>query len=293
MDGDSRHLWHHRAMTLLLLLLSAPVSAGSASPELTYVGPPAYGDGPKWTGKADPMRTQITHFDAGSTLHVATANANLRAGPSTSEAVVAKLPMGADVRIVDAVTMPVVVGQRVDCWYEVETNGKRGFLFGSTLTPLAARLDLDGQPGDEWITVSWAWDFELIVRTGPADGRSEAEHRSSFGGDRKGGRARLRTLPERGAAVVEVDLGSDSAQTTTWFHAMTVEDGAPVERASTYAHDYEGGTKGFLAFDAAGTVCSAFASRDTADACVELRTGTARKEPAITVLREWTRIPGP
>ena len=264
--------------------------AFAGSPELVYVGPAAYGDaGPRWTGKADSAHTRFSEFEPGVTLYVATANANLRGGPSLSDAVLDTLPLGAEVAIRGVVSEASVVGERVDRWYEVEVGDRTGYLFGSTLTPLAARLDLDGEAGDEVITVSWAWNFELVVRTGPADGRSEAEQRWSFGGDRKGGVARLKTLPDRGVALVDVDLGSESAQTTTWFHAVVVEDGKPVERASTYAHTYEGGTVGILAFDDAGTVCSGFASRELADACVDLRTGTARPPPPTRSLETWTR----
>ncbi|MCP3167982.1 SH3 domain-containing protein [Myxococcus qinghaiensis] len=109
-------------------------------------------------------------------LYVGVDEANLRQTASAEGAVVATLPLGAAVRVLEKGKERLKVGEYVNHWYSVEyVDAKgtadaaddavfKGWLFGNTLTPFRFEGDFDGDGEKEIATVVMSGDFKIRVR---------------------------------------------------------------------------------------------------------------------------------
>ncbi|MFY2558139.1 SH3 domain-containing protein [Corallococcus terminator] len=109
-------------------------------------------------------------------LYVGVDEANLRQTASAEGAVVATLPLGAAVRVLEKGKERLKVGEYVNHWYSVEyVDAKgtadaaddavfKGWLFGNTLTPFRFEADFDGDGEKEIATVVMSGDFKIRVR---------------------------------------------------------------------------------------------------------------------------------
>src|SRR5215217_4029967 len=109
-------------------------------------------------------------------LYVGVDEANLRQTASAEGAVVATLPLGAAVRVLEKGKERLKVGEYVNHWYSVEyVDAKgtadaaddavhKGWLFGNTLTPFRFEEDFDGDGEKEVATVVMSGDFKIRVR---------------------------------------------------------------------------------------------------------------------------------
>jgi hypothetical protein len=187
-------------MSLLpfLFLLAATPSAGApAEPRegvLVYEGPA--------DAAPDPSTYGFTLHAKGDVPFVAVDEANLRGSATVDAPVVRTLRLGSQLQVLEAVSGPVLVKDRVDRWYRVRTPGaepQEGFVLGNVLTPLAATRDLDGDGQEESLAVSITSDFMVRVRVVEpelADKRKKAVAALDFlmpqaAAGKRGGRARL------------------------------------------------------------------------------------------------------
>ncbi|WP_224367742.1 SH3 domain-containing protein [Hyalangium versicolor] len=111
----------------------------------------------------------VSTWEPGHKLFTAVDQASLRDEPNEEAAVVASLPMGSPVTVVQRSGERVRVIDRVDYWYLVEAKGAngrtvKGHLFGNLLTPLRLEGDLDGDGEKEIATVAMTSDFKIRVR---------------------------------------------------------------------------------------------------------------------------------
>ena len=146
-------------------------------------------------------------------LQVGVDNANLRSAPDLQGEVVATLPMGTNVAIVEPGTERTTLLERINRWYEVRTpEGDTGYLYGSLLTPLVYNLDLDGDGGDEVVSVTFSPDFAPRVRVAepqlPADADRVLALDLEMGRSGKGGEAHLsvHSSPSTRWALIKVRL---------------------------------------------------------------------------------------
>lgn len=197
----------------LVLALASPLA------ELTYASPPK---GARPTIEQHKLST----FSKGARVFVASDEVNLRANPAVDAKVIAKLPFGAEVRVL-ARGVRAEVSSRVDHWYRVEVVDQRkeralsGWLFGGTLTPFVTRGNLDGDPALEQVSASWSWRHAAVVRVHD-DGRESARAEWLPAGRWRGGRITKLALHEKGAAGIplvelEVLIGDpDDGYRTHW-----------------------------------------------------------------------------
>jgi hypothetical protein len=177
-------------------------------------------------------------------LYVGVDEANLRQSAAADAPVVATLPLGAAVRVLDQGSERLRVGEYVNHWYSVEyvdTKGTpapgddqrfTGWLFGNTLTPFRFEADFDGDGEKEVATVVMSADFKVRVRVmepnvkpprrvssvdTPPAGQSYLNV--------SGGRAEVKLVPAKkaGVALLQVDsLPEASGDYSTHFVSYTV-----------------------------------------------------------------------
>lgn len=145
-----------------------PAPAPDSSPAPAPEEPPAplgplepiedYGYAPSPDG-----RGRFSEPPVGQDRFVAVDGAKLRAEPNEAAAVVEELPLAASVTILASVGEPVEVVGRWNRWVEVEHEGKKGFLFGSLLTPLGGQKFWEAGGETRW-AVSFSRDFKPLVR---------------------------------------------------------------------------------------------------------------------------------
>ncbi len=115
-------------------------------------------------------------YAAGHTVYVAGDGVNLRAGPGTSAAVVAKLPAGTPVSVLSAGPLDWAEG-RQERWYEVTAQvagaSLQGHIFGGVLTPARLEADLDGDGEQELVTVAYSASRDIILRVIEPEGASD------------------------------------------------------------------------------------------------------------------------
>jgi hypothetical protein len=107
---------------------------------------------------------EFSNWSQGQVLSLGVDLANLRSSPQAEAPVVATLPMGAPMEILEVSSEPVTVLERTNRWYRVRSGKSEGHVFGSLLTPLALKADLDGDGGEEWLSVTFGPDFAPRVR---------------------------------------------------------------------------------------------------------------------------------
>lgn len=122
-----------------------------AEPSLRY-------SGPKDRKTAPVEQFQPHRWSKGTTLFAVSPEIHLRAQPRLDAEIVAKLPMGAEVKLLSEPGEPSRAAGRVDFWYRVASEGHRGFLHGSTLTPF--HLAWNGKRA----TVAWGPSYQILVR---------------------------------------------------------------------------------------------------------------------------------
>jgi hypothetical protein len=144
------------SLTLPVFVLFLPALPAAAG-ELTYVGSDDL--------SVAPHEYTLTEWQAGDRVAVAVPDANLRQAPNKDARVVQMLQLGTQVRVRAVASKKTRVGKRVDRWYEVGVQGgKIGFMFGSTLTSVAFRLDFDRDGDEEVVAVAWTSGFKIRVR---------------------------------------------------------------------------------------------------------------------------------
>ncbi len=122
------------------------------------------------SARADPVLDEPTDLWADRVVWTAGDQVNLRRKPSVAADVVARLPLGAEVKIVAPGPEEQLEG-RADRWYEVIVGEARGFLWGGTLTSARFALDFDGDGVAETATAALGSERELIVRIAAGNGR--------------------------------------------------------------------------------------------------------------------------
>jgi len=140
------------------LLVLAPAQ-GEAELRLTYQTPSAT------ETSLDALK--ITEWKAGDHLFLGVDEANLRAEPKKDGALVATLRLGTPVEVLEVGAARERVADRVDRWVKLKTlegPPKEGFIFGAVLTPLARRMDLDGDGAEERVAVVYSPEFKPRVR---------------------------------------------------------------------------------------------------------------------------------
>lgn len=160
-------------------------------------------------------------------LYVGVDEANLRQTASAEGAVVATLPLGAAVRVLEKGKERLKVGEYVNHWYSVEyVDAKgtadaaddvvsKGWLFGNTLTPFRFEEDFDGDGEKEVATVVMSGDFKIRVRVlepnvKPPRRVSSVDVSPSGEGylSVSGGRAEVKLVPAKKAGVVLLQVDS-------------------------------------------------------------------------------------
>lgn len=113
------------------------------------------------------VRYRNEEYAVGSTVYVVGDGVNLRTGPGTSSAVVAKLPAGTPVSVQAAGPVGWAEG-RQERWYEVATQGGeaqvQGYVFGGVLTPARLEVDLDEDGQMELVTVAFSASHDIVLR---------------------------------------------------------------------------------------------------------------------------------
>lgn len=160
-------------------------------------------------------------------LYVGVDEANLRQTASAEGAVVATLPLGAAVRVLEKGKERLKVGEYVNHWYSVEyVDAKgtadaaddavhKGWLFGNTLTPFRFEEDFDGDGEKEVATVVMSGDFKIRVRVlepnvKPPRRVSSVDVSPSGEGylSVSGGRAEVKLVPAKKAGLVLLQVDS-------------------------------------------------------------------------------------
>jgi hypothetical protein len=218
-------------LPLLLVLSAAPPEGESAATAreqvLLYEGPEA--------PSTDPAAYRFTTYAPGDTPFLAVDEANLRASASIDAPVVRSLRLGSQVEVLEAVSEPTFVKDRVDRWYRVrlsEAAPLEGFVLGNVLTPLSAAIDLDGDGKEERLAVSFTSDFVARVRVLEpelAARRKRAVAALDFllplEAGKRGGHARLVKVPAEdfGAPVPPRAFGLELCADRCVVHAVTYE----------------------------------------------------------------------
>jgi hypothetical protein len=197
---------------LLSLLLSQPKI-------LLYA---AHGD------PSDLSSYDVSTWEPGNQLFVAVDQASLREEPNEEAAVVASLPLGAQVTVKARSGERVRVLDRVDYWYQVEAKGLdgravQGHLFGNLLTPLRLEGDFDGDGEKELATVAMTSDFKIRVRIlepklPPTQRVANVDLQSSGRG--QGGSVKATFVDAKKAGVALVMIESTPESDTTSFKAF-------------------------------------------------------------------------
>jgi hypothetical protein len=211
-----------------------PIDLGKAS--LVYSGPAK--------PSADLDRYELHPWKVGERAFVAVDRANLRKEPSKDGAIAGQLPLAAEVKIKRKLE-PSKVGHRVGRWYEVDVVGaaaddpkRTGFVFDSTLTPLAGKADLDGDGEDETWAVAWTARFRVAVRIGEPALASEDRRSTGFTArvERKhpsqGGTLRVRGARAGGGFTLLMPTVCPKARPSCAGVVISyVQEGGPVPRA--------------------------------------------------------------
>ncbi|MEZ4318759.1 MAG: SH3 domain-containing protein [Myxococcota bacterium] len=131
----------------------------------------AYVPGPG--GKAAGAR--FSRFAAGEAVYIGVDDANVR-DPSGADDVVATLPLGAKVTVVEALGEPVELIDRRNVWYRVRLeDGREGRIFGAILTPLGGRAWLsERDEGDRGWGLTFSPEGMPRLRVDEEPGSSEA-----------------------------------------------------------------------------------------------------------------------
>lgn len=153
------------AASLLLLLLQGAehgidsVTEMSPPDVLTYSVP----DRKKGVTLED---YDFTAFSEGAKLYVAEPDVSLLAKPEAASEILAALPPGAQVEVLQASEAVVRYQDRVNRWYRVKVldPAREGFIFGAHLTPFAFRANLDTDGDKELVTISFTPTFKVRVR---------------------------------------------------------------------------------------------------------------------------------
>jgi hypothetical protein len=171
---------------------------------------------------------EFSTWSPGDALFLGVDLANLRDSPSSEAPVVATLPMGAPMEVLEASSEPVTVLERTNRWYRVRSGKSEGHVFGSLLTPLALQADLDGDGGKEWLSLTFGPDFAPRVRV-MEPGLREDEDRM-VGLDLK-----MPGLAQGGTARVEVRV----PQADPWnlLQVQLCEGGRCVARLVSYLRE--------------------------------------------------------
>ncbi len=238
-------MYAHGLMSALLPLTLVMTLASPAG-GLTYASPPR---------GAQPTLEQhkLTTFEADTRVFVASHDVNLRSAAGPEARVIAKLPFGAEVTVLERGAR-ASVGSRVDHWYRVSVQlAKRGaplqgHLFGSTLTPFLVRAGLDDDDGLEAVSASWSWRHAVSLRLFD-DGAEAVRAEWRPGASWRGGRIEKLVAHAASATGVpllelEVLIGDPDDRERTWwrvFYAYHTPDDGPAsldEVFSTYRnHD--------------------------------------------------------
>lgn len=162
-------------------------------------------------------RIYYTPWEPGDDLMFAGDKAILRASPSSSAAEIATLPLGARVRIKEIGSESESLQSRANRWYRVASKEGEGYAFGSMLTPVVLRENLDGDPGPEVLSVSFKPSFEPRVRVmepsfDQRDDRVAALDLPMSPGSR-GGRVRAEVVPGQKTdwKLIHVELCDDDS----------------------------------------------------------------------------------
>jgi hypothetical protein len=212
-----------RSRLVALAALGVALACAGPSPEGPQATEPAVPERERetLTYRSLPDGSHFTPWEPGDVLSLGVDGANLRAEPSTDSEVLGLLALGRKVTIEAVASSTVTLLDRQNRWYRVQTEGdKAGFLFGALLTPVVLYDDLDGDPGREWIAVTFSPDFVPRVRV-MEPSFDEKDDRvvtldlpMSAGG--RGGRLRAEILPGQKTAwkIVHVELCGDDGCTS-------------------------------------------------------------------------------
>ena len=176
--------------------------AASPSATLTYYAP--YG------AEDDGAAHSMTQWSANQTAYLAVDDGNLREGPNADAKVVTTLPLGTPAKVIRAAGERTKIGLRHDRWYEVEASvgdkKHRGFLFGSSLTPLRFTGDFDGDGAEETaaVAISGWYAPRLRVLEPTLDKKKKHAAVINIPSDIRGELVRARFLKDRKPAVFEL-----------------------------------------------------------------------------------------
>lgn len=113
-------------------------------------------------GEKGDKDAKFSEWKSGDRLHVGVHDVNLRLAQTTDSEVLAELPVGMAVQILE-VGRAEVLTQRRNKWYRVRTpRSKEGWVFGAALSPVVGMLD--GRRGDAPAVVTFSPDFRPRVR---------------------------------------------------------------------------------------------------------------------------------
>jgi hypothetical protein len=174
---------------------------------------------------------------------------NLRSLPSTSGDVVAKIPLGMPITILEE-GKEAQLGERKDHWYKVETfvDGKThtGYLFGPTMTPHRIAADFDGDGIEEQVFASYNERHELLIRL--YDPNSEELVRwtnmGSYGSDGEMSlQADLKIFPASiaGMPLIKIDVGCfDGCAGMSWTKFVSYTGGELIRALEYSEQEAEG-----------------------------------------------------
>lgn len=191
-------------MTTALLLLVLTLDPNT----LHYMAPDA-------EPQPAPDKFQLSEWKKGSTLYVATDEANFREKPDANAKVLHTLPFGAKVVVQSVATPPVRVSDRVDRWYQVAVGRETGFVFGNVLTPFLFEDDFDADGDKELASVAFTADYKIRVRvldkSAPKEKQLSSVDLDPYGGGYlsvKGGNAEAKLLPASKAGLPLIQVTS-------------------------------------------------------------------------------------
>ncbi|MFT5679603.1 MAG: hypothetical protein ACI8RZ_000507 [Myxococcota bacterium] len=120
-----------------------------------------------------PESARFSRFSNSNTVFVGVDDANLR---DADGSIIARLPLGTQLSIVEVVSEPTVAIDRLNVWYTVTTTGvsQEGRLFGGLLTPYGGREYLGEDGGERGWAVTFAPDGRPRLRIDKTPGSDEA-----------------------------------------------------------------------------------------------------------------------